>query len=87
MLNNKKAQVGETITWIIATIVLVAILITFIFISASLSKVKSLKTTSQSDSSKEVDWINTKTKLAYSINPENRNIITLWISKEGEYDE
>jgi len=40
MLNSKKAQVGETVTWIVATIVLIAILLIFIFASSILAKSK-----------------------------------------------
>lgn len=87
MLNNKRAQVGETVTWIIATIVLIAILIIFLFISVSLSKVKLFNVNIKANSEESADWINVKTDIAYSINSENKNRIELWISKEGIYDE
>lgn len=87
MLNNKKAQVGETITWVIATIVLIAILIVFIFTSLALSKLKLFKVHLKTDSAEGTDWIGAKTEMAYSLNSENKNRIQLWISKEGEYDE
>ncbi len=87
MLKNKKAQVGETATWIIATVVLVVILIVFLFISISLSKIKSLKADIKANSEDTTDWISLKTEMAYSINPENKNRIELWISKEGIHDE
>lgn len=87
MLENKKAQVGETITWIIATIILIGILIVFLFISVSLSKLKSFKADIKVNSEESVDWIELKTEMAYSINSENKNRINLWISKEGVYDD
>ncbi len=87
MLENKKAQVGETITWIIATIILIGILIVFLFISVSLSKLKSFKADIKVNSEESVDWIELKTEMAYSISSENKNRINLWISKEGVYDD
>lgn len=87
MLNNKKAQVGETVTWIIATIILIAILIIFLFISVSLSKIKLFNTNIKANSEESTDWINVKTDIAYSINSENKNRIDLWISKEGVYND
>lgn len=83
MLNNKRAQVGESITWVIATIVLIAILIIFIFASVALSKVKSIKINLKANSEESVDWINSKTQMAYSVNSVNKNKISLWISQEG----
>jgi len=84
-VKNRKAQIGETTTWIIATIVLVIILIISIFTSVALSKIKSIKVNLKANSEESVDWINSKTKIAYSINPANRNRINLWIEeKENE---
>lgn len=40
MLKYKKAQTGETISWIIATLVIVGILLVFIWISVLMSKTK-----------------------------------------------
>ena len=87
MLKNKKAQVGETVTWIIATIILIAILIVFLFISVSLSKLKMFKADIKVNSEDSVDWMGLKTEMAYSINSENKNRINLWISKEGVYED
>jgi hypothetical protein len=40
---NKKAQVGETITWLVATLVIVLVLVFFIFGASMLADTKSLK--------------------------------------------
>jgi len=40
--SNKKAQTGETITWVIATIVIIGILILFIYVSTLLAKGKTI---------------------------------------------
>jgi predicted PurR-regulated permease PerM len=82
MLNkDKKGQVGETITWVIATIILIVILLVFIFASIALSKLKSLNMTLKDSSENSVDWINSKTQMAYSINSNNKNKIQGWISQ------
>ena len=82
-MRNKKAQVGESVTWIIATIVIIATLLIFIYISVALSKTKSLDVKLKEDSGG--DWITAKTQMAYSISIANRNRIQEWISQEGEY--
>jgi predicted Holliday junction resolvase-like endonuclease len=82
MLENKRGQVGETITWVISTIILIVILIVFVFASVELSKVKSLKVNLKANSEESADWINSKTQMAYSISSTNRNRISSWISEE-----
>jgi len=84
MLENKRGQIGETITWVIATIVLIVILLIFIYTSIALSKVKSVKVDLKANSEDSVDWINSKTQMAYSINSNNKNRINTWISEETE---
>ena len=84
MLNhNKRGQVGETLTWAIATIVLIAILIVFIYASVALSKVKMLKTEIKANSADSVNWISAKTQIAYSVSSANKNKIQVWISQGG----
>ena len=84
MLNSKKAQVGETVTWIVATIVLIAILLIFIFASSILAKSKSLKVNLKANSEEDVSWIDSKTKMAYSLNNANKNKIIAWISQKED---
>jgi len=84
MLNYKKGQVGESITWIVATLILIAILLVFIYLSITLSKTKSLNVSLKADSEDSVNWINSKTEMAYSINANNKNKIEEWISLEGK---
>jgi uncharacterized protein YpmB len=81
MLNNKKAQVGESITWVIATIILIILLIISIYASIALASTKSLKFNTNTDSEQAVDWISYKTQMAYSINNNNKNKIEDWISQ------
>lgn len=40
MIKSKNAQVGETVTWIVATIIIVAVLIISIFVAFGLAKTK-----------------------------------------------
>lgn len=74
---GKRAQVGETITWIVATLIIIGILLIFIWISILMSKVKvigigNLKT----DLTKESVSLNVKTSLAHQIaNNKNKEII------------
>ena len=84
MLNSKKAQVGETVTWIVATIVLIAILLIFIFASSTLAKFKSFKVNLKDNSEEDVSWIDSKTKMAYSLNNANKNKIIAWISQKED---
>jgi uncharacterized protein YpmB len=84
MRNNKRAQVGEFLTWIIATIVLIAVLIIFIYVSSVLSVTKYLKANLSDDSEESVDWVTSKTQFAYTISSMNKNRIQGWISEEDE---
>lgn len=79
---NKRGQVGESITWVIATIVVIVLLIIFIYASIVLSEFKSLKTSTKKISTGSVDWISSKTQMAYSISSSNKNKIQTWISQE-----
>jgi biopolymer transport protein ExbD len=82
MANNKRGQVGESITWVIATIILIVLLIIFIYASIVLSEFKSLKVNPKKISTGSVDWIDSKTQIAYSISSSNKNKIQAWISQE-----
>jgi flagellar biosynthesis protein FlhB len=85
-MTNKRGQVGESVTWIIATIVLIGILMIFIFISVALSKTKSLEVGLKEGAEDSADWINSKTQMAYSISASNKNKIQGWISQAGKDD-
>jgi len=79
MLNNKKAQIGEAITWTAATLILIAILLIFIYASIILSGTKSFESPKEVSSDASVDWIEAKTILAYTLNDENKMQIQKWI--------
>ncbi|MBU4069719.1 MAG: hypothetical protein KJ646_01945 [Nanoarchaeota archaeon] len=78
---NKKAQISNTMTWIIATIVVIVMLMIFIYTSSLLAKTTKIN---YEESKKQVDWIKSKTSLAYLIKEDNKATIDEWIKKENE---
>jgi len=84
---NKKAQISDTLTWIVATIVIIVIIVIFIYFTSALAKAKTIeaktKAISLSDgSSQEVNWLKEKTSLAYKINKQNKDFIEGWINEK-----
>jgi len=67
-LKNRKAQIGETISWIIATIIIIGILIVFIYISILISKTKIIQTLSiQFDIADKTELLNQKTSFSHQL--------------------
>jgi len=60
---NKKGQLGETITWVVATIIIIFVLITSIYASSLVAKSK--KVLSYDSYEREADGIMTKMILSY----------------------
>ena len=85
---NKKAQLSDVMTWIIATIAIIAILIIFVYASTILAqktKIISVKSFNF-DLEKEVDLLETKTSLAHSsASSEQKKIIDNYL--EGKNNE
>lgn len=86
MLNKKliKGQIGDTLTWFIATLVIIFILGIFIFISNGLAKSNQvsgiIKGLFSSNSDKDkVNWLDIKTTLAFKRNSDNKVKIEDWI--------
>ncbi len=86
---NKKAQISEVMTWVVATLVILSILIIFIYASSLLAqktkviKAKDLKI----DLGKEVDLLEIKNLIAYSsASQSEKNVIENW-EEENEDDE
>jgi len=78
---NKKAQVSEIMTWVIATIIIISILLVFVYASSLLAqKTKIIKATDlKIDLGKEVDLLETKNLIAYDLASENEEeIIKNW---------
>lgn len=87
---NKKAQLGETMTWFIATIVIIGILIIFTFVSSLFAESKGaivdLKRVFSGADFTEGDFIKTKTILAFNFNTNDADKINNWImeAKQNE---
>ena len=65
---NKHAQVGETVTWIVATLIIIGILMIFIYVSVLISKVKVVSVSSINvDSESTIDLLSQKTFFAYNL--------------------
>ncbi len=80
---NKKGQVGETMTWVIATILLIVILFIFIYASTLMAKTKNIHINFKLGQGISSDRIDIKTQMALSLIPSNKNTIERWISQEG----
>jgi len=84
MLSNKKAQVGETMTWVVATIVIIVILILAIYVTLVLAKTKTVKIGDLKVEEGE-DILNVKTSLAHELaNNKNKMAINNWLEEENE---
>jgi len=87
-LNNKKAQIGETLTWMISTIIILVLLIIFVYSTISFAKAKNIETSSidfgKADSSNKLNWMNLKSELAFSMNNQNEKVIRGWINEAKE---
>lgn len=84
---NNKAQIGESLTWIVATLVIVLVLVIFIYVASTMGKAKSISqekiSLKTSSGVEETNWINMKTFFAKEIDNRNSEKIDSWISKEG----
>ncbi|MCL5018223.1 MAG: hypothetical protein M1416_00440 [Candidatus Pacearchaeota archaeon] len=66
--SDKKGQIGETVSWIIATIIIIGILIVFIYISILISKTKIIQTLSiQFDVAEKTESLNQKTSFSHQL--------------------
>jgi hypothetical protein len=82
---NKRGQVGETVSWVIATIVIIGVLIAFLWISSLLSKVKAITAGEvRSDLNKESVVLTGKTSLAHKLeNNKNKDVIDNLLKENG----
>lgn len=77
MLNNKRGQLSDAMTWIVATLIIIIILLVFIYASSVLAEFKEVDVGVKSIVVGEnvdgvSDWFNVKTNLAYEINNNNK---------------
>lgn len=81
LLKNKKGQVSDAITWVVATLVIIFLVVTSIYIASLMGKSKSVeKEKIVSLDENYVNWIFEKTEFAYDINSNNKVKIDLWVS-------
>lgn len=86
-MNNKKAQLGETLTWVVATLIIIVTLLLFIFLSSNLAKLKDIKDNPGfallGGYDKKSNLIADKTELAFIKNNQNEDLIKEWINEES----
>ncbi len=82
---DKRGQIGETLSWVIATLVIIGILVIFIWISVLMSKVKTIGIGDvRTDLGKESAVLNEKTALAHQLeNNKDKEIIDNLLKKDG----
>jgi len=79
---NKKAQIGTTIGWIVATIIIIGILLIFIYISLLMSKVKAITLRDLSSEGNKINILELKTSYAHHLaNNRNKEIIDDFIKE------
>lgn len=85
MLNyNKKAQLGETMTWAVATVIIVLILVFSLFISAKMGEAKEITRVFSEDYEHSADLIMGKTILVYFLLDENKKDLVHQFLQEQE---
>ena len=82
----KKAQIGETMTWLVATLIIVFILVSSVYVAVLLGKAKSLQSFDFKESSED-SFVELQTLKAYEINSENKILIGNWINNLEEENE
>lgn len=76
MLKSKQGQISQTLTWIVATVIIVGVLILFVYISSVMSNTKVVKVGEvKSDLTAESSVLSTKTSLAFKLNNTNQEMI------------
>ena len=94
MLNNKKAGVGEAITWVVATIIVLVVLLIFIYASNALGGWnKYTGKTPGGEISIEINQLATKTEIAFAkakhhnfITETDETEINKWIKGAKKYE-
>ena len=73
ILKNKKAAIGETLTRLVATIIIIFILVTFIYVSSLLSKVKTVSKGDLNVETEQIpDMLAQKTNFAFQLNNKDK---------------
>jgi uncharacterized protein (UPF0333 family) len=84
-MKNKRGDISKTITWVVATIIIVGVLILSFYISSVMSNVKVIRESDvTSDLTLESQVLSTKTSLAFKINNINREMIDKALEENNE---
>jgi len=87
MLNkNKSGQLSDAMTWIVATLIIIVILVVFVFAANVIAESKSLPSLEEinlEDSEDKIDFIEMKNKFAFNQNSDNQLKIEVWLSEVG----
>jgi hypothetical protein len=78
---DKKAALGEAMTWVVATIIVFVVMSIFIYASQILATYKTLTITSGEVHIDVSSRLDVKTELALKINDDNEDEIEEWIEK------
>ena len=84
-MNQKKGQIGETMTWIVATLIIVFVLLVSIYVSSLLSKTKNIGSDDFNSEDLRQDLLAKKSLIAFLLS-ENSNEKTTYaiINEEGK---
>lgn len=79
---NKKGQIGEALTWVIATIIIFIVLAIFIYAANAMGFIRAYTVSSAvvSDIGSQVE---VKTDLAFEINLDHQDTIKTWINAKN----
>ncbi len=80
MRKNRKAQIAETLTWVIATIIIVFIISFSVYAAVLLGSAKIIDNSKIGISGAgSVNWIGEKNELAFEKNNNNQDAINAWL--------
>ncbi len=81
---KKRAQLSDTMTWIVATLIIILILVIFVYASSLLAKthkaISSLKSIGSGESGETVNLIEIKNSFAFERNKNNNLKIEEWLN-------
>ena len=92
MLGNKKGQIAETMTWTVATIIIIVTLIVSIFLSSKIAEANDLiyspKKILESDYKRTGDLVMEKSIFVYFLSEgENRNLVYDWLNDKSDEED
>lgn len=88
LLNHKKSQIGETITWVVATLIIIVVLLISVYASSLLSKTKDFSSGYFYTEDLEYDLLAKKSMFAFLLtNLQGENIVYDQLSNEEDLNE